>query len=312
MLVRDNNVAESGSVLVNDPKRNKLVLFNEDNCLYTDKLLEHDRGYLDEFNYQGASEPQQGEKSESIAAYALDTNSTQRVNDVTKDGRFVGDQTNPPFWNIVCVPIPVSSSNEPFGVTSFHNNTRENTFGEEQQAVIETYTRALGIALDASNQTLDLDPFVFIVHGRDERALEDLRRTLDDLGVKSEILAERVATTKQLFSLLDDAIVRCAGAFVLMTPDDEGREAGTRGKTKPRARQNVIFEAGILSSRLRRIGRVQFLVQTSVELPSDIKGLLYVEFDHIGECRDNIKAALTDWKIPMKPRKPGPRDSDSS
>ena len=64
-------------------------------------------------------------------------------------------------------------------------------------------------------------------------------------------------------------------ACVLLTPDDEGYPAGQSELRKYRARQNVILELGMV---LGRLGRrcVAILHKESVELPSDIAGLIYI------------------------------------
>ena len=72
-------------------------------------------------------------------------------------------------------------------------------------------------------------------------------------------------------------------ACVLLTPDDEGHLAGQPEQRKYRARQNVILELGMVLARLGR-RRVAILHKESVELPSDIAGLIYVPYkERVGE-----------------------------
>jgi predicted nucleotide-binding protein len=66
-------------------------------------------------------------------------------------------------------------------------------------------------------------------------------------------------------------------ACVLLTPDDEGHEAGKPEEKRYRARQNVVLELGMVLARLGR-GRVAIIHKGSVELPSDIAGLIYIPF----------------------------------
>ncbi len=77
-------------------------------------------------------------------------------------------------------------------------------------------------------------------------------------------------------------------ACVLLTPDDEGHEAGKTGQKKYRARQNVILELGTVLARLGR-RRVLILIKESVEQPSDIAGLIYRRFK---ERVDELKGTL--------------------
>ena len=80
-----------------------------------------------------------------------------------------------------------------------------------------------------------------------------------------------------------------------MTPDDVGRlMAPEDGPLLPRARENVIFEAGILTSLFRATNKVCFVVKKPLKLPSDMHGLLYEEFEtEINEKR--IEAILRSW-----------------
>ena len=62
-------------------------------------------------------------------------------------------------------------------------------------------------------------------------------------------------------------------AFVLMTPDDRGSAVQDK-KSRPRARQNVVFEHGLLIGALGA-HRVCAIVLDDVELPSDLHGVVY-------------------------------------
>jgi predicted nucleotide-binding protein len=64
-----------------------------------------------------------------------------------------------------------------------------------------------------------------------------------------------------------------------MTPDDRGGKVGEQ--SKPRVRQNVIFELGFF------IGasgpeKVAALVKGDVERPSDFDGVIYISIDDSG------------------------------
>ena len=59
-------------------------------------------------------------------------------------------------------------------------------------------------------------------------------------------------------------------------PDDEGRVNG--GTLKPRARQNVLLELGYFIGLLGR-ERVCALKRGNIELPSDIGGTVFEEYD---------------------------------
>jgi predicted nucleotide-binding protein len=61
-------------------------------------------------------------------------------------------------------------------------------------------------------------------------------------------------------------------AFVIYTPDDIGRSR--TGTDQPRARQNVIFEHGLLIGLLGR-DRTCAIFLGEIEGPSDVNGMLY-------------------------------------
>jgi predicted nucleotide-binding protein len=75
-----------------------------------------------------------------------------------------------------------------------------------------------------------------------------------------------------------------AFGIVLMTPDDFGySKKGGAEKAEPRARQNVILEAGMLLSSLTR-RRMAIVVKGHLEMPSDLQGVIHLGYnDHIKE-----------------------------
>lgn len=114
---------------------------------------------------------------------------------------------------------------------------------------------------------------VFIVHGRDDGSKNELARMLERLGLVPVILAEQPERGRTILAKLHEEFSDIGYAFVLLTPDDQGRLASSR-KLTPRARQNVIFEHGWLIGALGP-SRVCALVKDSVELPSDLSGIVY-------------------------------------
>ena len=64
-----------------------------------------------------------------------------------------------------------------------------------------------------------------------------------------------------------------------------------------RARENVIFETGLLFSKFRQFGRVSILLKKPAKLPSDLSGLFVDQFDKIKDVERNIKQRLKDWGL---------------
>ncbi|WP_439029594.1 TIR domain-containing protein [Gordonia terrae] len=121
---------------------------------------------------------------------------------------------------------------------------------------------------------------VFVVYGHDTAATDALDLLLRKMGLKPIILANLPAAGDTIIEKLE-RYLRQSGdvgyACVLLTPDDVGHVATEPGPPKPRARQNVILELGMVLANLGR-KRVAILYQEDVEKPSDIHGLLYLPF----------------------------------
>lgn len=117
---------------------------------------------------------------------------------------------------------------------------------------------------------------VFIVHGHDGEAKEKTARFIEKLGLEAIILSEQANQGKTIIEKLE-YYIDVGFAIILYTGDDAGNteiEAG-KGNLNARARQNVIFEHGLLMGRLGR-NKVVPLVSGTLELPSDIQGVVYI------------------------------------
>ncbi len=121
---------------------------------------------------------------------------------------------------------------------------------------------------------------VFVVHGHDDGVKEMVARFLIELELEPLILHEQANQNKTIIEKIE-AHANVAYAVVLLTPDDEGHPAGHPEETRPRARQNVVLELGYFMAKLGR-SQVCVLYKGDVEIPSDYKGVLYVQFDDHG------------------------------
>ena len=135
---------------------------------------------------------------------------------------------------------------------------------------------------------------VFIVYGHDKGALEQLELFLRRLKLEPIILQNLPSGGDTLIEKLEtftDADFAC----VLLTPDDEGHPVGKPEMAKPRARQNVVLELGMVLTKLGR-SRVAILVKgEGLERPSDIEGLIYIPFkERIDETKNLLGASLQD------------------
>jgi predicted nucleotide-binding protein len=177
---------------------------------------------------------------------------------------------------------------------------------------------------------------VFIVHGKDQEAVEELKLILQGFGLNPIILHEQASGSRTIIEKLE-RYSKVGYAFVLLTPDDAGycqyekriltedygikmtltlqrlrtfakKEydgiVGDAMKTfldilRGRARQNVVFEFGYFVGLLGR-DRVCCLYKGDVELPSDMDGIVYVPFrKSVSEAKPKIVKELKAAKIPL-------------
>lgn len=132
---------------------------------------------------------------------------------------------------------------------------------------------------------------VFIVYGHDLEARQNLELLLRRLNIEPVILANIAPQGDTIIEALEKHS-DVHYAVVLLTPDDEGRRHGSSDEMKPRARQNVVLELGMFLSKLGR-KRVAILKKGAIENPSDIGGLIYIEFGQsIFEAKTAVAAAL--------------------
>ena len=135
---------------------------------------------------------------------------------------------------------------------------------------------------------------VFIVYGRDLSAKNELEQLLNKWGIEALTIDSLPVEGRTIIEQLEHYIPQANYGIVIATPDDKGFLAGEDDIWKYRARQNVVLELGILFSKLGR-NRVLILKKKCerFENPSDIDGILYVEYVyHVKEAIDKIRREL--------------------
>jgi predicted nucleotide-binding protein len=139
-------------------------------------------------------------------------------------------------------------------------------------------------------------PEIFVVHGHDTGALDQLELVLRRLDLDPYVLMNTAGAGMTIIEALEKKIGKRGEArfgIVLLTPDDVGyaKREGEK-EAKARARQNVILEMGMLLSSLTR-ANVAILVKGYVELPSDAAGIIYLHFnDHVKEVVPKLAERL--------------------
>lgn len=126
---------------------------------------------------------------------------------------------------------------------------------------------------------------VFLVHGRDERWVQEVARFVEQFGLQISILREQPNQGRTVIEKFEDVAVDIGFAIVLLTGDDRGGLKDAEPSSHlPRARQNVILELGFFLGRLKR-SHVCALYEHGVEIPSDYSGVLFVPIDESGGWR---------------------------
>lgn len=286
--VLNDPISDQGSVLINHPRGKKLIVFNEGNFLFKKKILDP---------RARASWPTEFDYFEGIAGKCFREGQTQTFcrgdEKCGPANDFFGDS---PIQNMVCVPI-ITTPGTPFGVVCFHNNSEAKRYKQEEKETLEAYVDVLAIALHNPLPELHLENNVFIVHGRDMRALDELQLILLHHKVTPRVLLREDKGPNSILEELEALIRVCKAGFILATPDDEGRLQATDDPLVGRARENVIFETGLLFAKYREFERVTLLVKKPLQLPSDLNGIAYEEFDSVKAIEMTIVNKLTKWGL---------------
>ena len=163
-----------------------------------------------------------------------------------------------------------------------------------QGKLIEEVNNALGLGQKPPKESLSnkkTDQKIFVVYGHDRGLRDSLEAMLRRWSLKplilDELASEGATIIEKLEKYTQDDIKY---AVVLATPDDEGRDPTSDGSLKPRTRQNVVLELGMLLAKLGR-KKVAILLKNvqNMERPSDIDGLIYMPFSY---SLDEIKVKL--------------------
>lgn len=173
-----------------------------------------------------------------------------------------------------------------------------NPFKTEVEAFVnsagENAASTLPTAGDASR--------VFVVYGHDTTARKDLELILRRIEVTPIILQNIPGAGDTIIEKLE-SLTNADFACVLLTPDDVGAIKAKPDELRPRARQNVVLELGMVLSRLGR-HRVAILMKgNDLEKPSDIDGLMYIQFnDEVKEAATELAATLdaAEFKINIR------------
>jgi predicted nucleotide-binding protein len=127
---------------------------------------------------------------------------------------------------------------------------------------------------------------IFIVHGSDTTRAQLVARAVERATDREVvILREQPNGGRTIIEKFEDHAQEASYAIVLITADDQGGPA--HKPSRPRGRQNVIFEMGYFYGRIGR-KRVCVLLDPGVEQPSDMSGIVYVDFGNDGAWKSEL------------------------
>lgn len=140
---------------------------------------------------------------------------------------------------------------------------------------------------DVTKSDASAVPTIFLVHGHDEAKKEAVARAVERAtGADVVVLHERLNLGRTLIEKFEEHAGSATYAIINLTGDDVGKAANA-ANLSPRARQNVVFEMGFFFGALGR-RRVAVLVDAGVEKPSDLDGIVYVQFDAAGAWKRTL------------------------
>lgn len=140
---------------------------------------------------------------------------------------------------------------------------------------------------------------VFISHGHDEEAKMTVAQFVENLGLKVTVLDEQPSNGLTVIENLEKYADDTGFAIALLTPDDVGAlKDEADQQLNPRAPQSVLFELGYFIGKLNP-HQVCLLYKEGVELPSSIRGVVYVPMDSAGDWRLKLRQGMQNAGLPV-------------
>jgi predicted nucleotide-binding protein len=153
--------------------------------------------------------------------------------------------------------------------------------------------------------TEDAKRSVFVAHGHDDSALQEVTAYLRELGINPIVLRDMEEPEDSLLRRFLRVAEEAMFAVIICSPDDIGASLlhfeapkGGNNALRYRARQNVILELGFFLGKLKDFNKVFVLKQNAkeqwpeFELPSDLAGAIFKELDGQGRWKSLLRNAL--------------------
>lgn len=196
----------------------------------------------------------------------------------------------------------------PHTVTSFAPKTEQNFSFESSQIPVPPVTSAVRNSVKKVGDGRS----IFIVHGRNMAARDELAKFLRHLDAKPISWTDAAGFTKKAspttMDIINAGMANAQAIVVLFTPDDEAKlksgfihdHDGIHEKqVTGQARQNVILEAGMAlgvapeRTILVRLGQTRSI--------SDIEGINWIDLGDSWENRNRLRMALSNANVTIEP-----------
>ncbi|EAQ5773383.1 hypothetical protein SC60_16345 [Salmonella enterica] len=194
------------------------------------------------------------------------------------------------FWSFIQPKFSTYADRRSFISEQFTPLLDYLEFGESLQQNIPLEQRNM-IVSGTANTVIRNKRKVFIVHGRNNEAKQEVSRFITDLGLEPIILHEQASSGMTIIEKIERYSNDADFALVLYTACDLGRSIDEPNPPHNRARQNVVFEHGYLMAKLGR-ENVCALVKDNIETPNDISGVVYVPLDPHGAWKMSVSKEL--------------------
>ncbi len=179
--------------------------------------------------------------------------------------------------------------------------------------------RVPGLAVTSTGRTVIVEKIgdgrsVFIVHGRNTTARDELIKFLRHLDAKpitwTQAAADTAKTSPTTMEIINAGMAKAQAIVVIFTPDDEAqlKSAFVKADDGPhetqltgQARQNVILEAGMALGAapertvLVRLGQTRKI--------SDIEGINWIDLGDAWEHRERLRVALVNANVTLEPHR---------
>jgi hypothetical protein len=116
---------------------------------------------------------------------------------------------------------------------------------------------------------------IFIAHGKDKTAVEQLKNILSRFNIPSHVAEEEAHMGRLISTKVKETMQKCGSAIFIFTPDEEIQDSA--GNKICRPSDNVVYELGAATYLYGN--KIVILKEKSVTLASDFSDFGYIPFE---------------------------------